>query len=245
MITQAGEGLDVTKVGGKKTIPGAPQQIMGAIVLMVAKEVVPAMVTEIVKEAASSTTKETAENANSYATKTTAEKDELFTAAKRALKTARESTLPPILAATLGRVGTASSRSGFRRAVARAIRQEANHPLKFLLGANGKLRAGSGKGITADVWAEMPEIIEAGHALSAKALTGVAAGSDCFMVMSTWHNRMLSSTIEHSSIGGYMELDYALEIGGIPVQAATAYDWVAKGLLEPDLLATARKIVYD
>jgi hypothetical protein len=65
------------------------------------------------------------------------------------------------------------------------------------------------------------------------------------MVMSAWHNRIISATVERSSKGAHMAMDYAVEIGGIPVHAGTAYDWVAKGLLDAELLATARKIVFD
>ena len=107
------------------------------------------------------------------------------------------------------------------------------------------MHSGTGKGITAKIWEEMPEMTEAGHAVSAKSLTGAASGSDSFMVMSTHHNRLLSSTIEHPKKGGSMALDYALEIDGIPVHAATAADWVAKGLLDAKYLETARKVIFD
>lgn len=206
------------------------------------KEAVPVATKEIVEEVAPIAAKETIEKATSYAGKTAAEKDKLFKAAKEALKANQQSKLSPISATTLGSVGKVSSQSGFRQAVARVISKDKDHPLKFLIGPQGNLHSGAGKG--ANVWAEFPEMVEAGHAVSKKALEGATKGGDRFMVMSVWHNRMISGTIEHSAKGGHMALDYAVEIGGIPVHAATAYDWVAKGLLDPQLLATARKVIF-
>ena len=85
-------------------------------------------------------------------------------------------------------------------------------------------------------------MVEAGHAVSAKSLG--KKGGDRFMIMSVWHNRFISSTIEHPGKAAHMALDYAVDIGGIPVHAETAFDWVAKGLLDADILAAAQKVVW-
>jgi len=224
---------------------GAAKELAPVVAKEVTETAGEALAKEVAKDSAPAAAKETAGTTAGLAGKESANEtqERLFRAAKEALKKAEESKLAPVAASTLGSVGKVSSRTGFRKAVAGAIAKDADHPLKFLLNAKGKLKSGVGN--SADVWAEMPEMVEAGHAVSKKALTGAAAGTDRFMVMSVWHNRMISGTVEHSSKGGaHLAMDYALEIGGIPVHAGTAYDWVAKGLLAPEVLAAARKVVF-
>lgn len=150
---------------------------------------------------------------------------------------------PPLLASQLGLIGTVSTRRGFRRLLVRKLRDDPTHSLSFLL-VKRKLRRSTAAGIDQDVWLEMPEIIEAGHAVSARSLVGKLKGNDRFVVMSAHHNRLFGATIEHPSKGGWMELPNAIDIGGIPVHTETAIDWVAKGLLRADELAMARPIVY-
>jgi hypothetical protein len=141
----------------------------------------------------------------------------------------------------LGSIGAARTRESFRRRLLRLVR-DPSHPLNFLV-RGGRLRPSTVKGITELDWLEAPEIIEAGHAQSAKALSGSGV-QDRFMVMSAYENRLLSSTVEHPSLGGSIDTPWALEIKGVPVQAKTAMDWVAKGLLEPSELAAARRVIY-
>src|SRR4051812_6051070 len=109
------------------------------------------------------------------------EGEHLFAAAKKALQAARESKLTPIPAASLGSIGTVSTRSSFRKVLSRILKSSPDHPLSFLLDASGKLRSSTSRGLTGDVLLEMPEIVEAGHAVSAKSLTGAANGTDRFM----------------------------------------------------------------
>ena len=164
--------------------------------------------------------------------------------AQRSLKSALENQAPAVSAAELGRIGTAGSRESFRAELTRRLAAEPDHPLQFLLSDAGKLRPSTTRGLTQDVLFDTPEIIEAGHIVSARALTGAAAGTDRFVVMSAWRNRVISGTIEHATKGGSIRLGHAVEIGGIPVDASSAADWVAKGLLSPSHLATARKVAF-
>lgn len=149
----------------------------------------------------------------------------------------------PVAASTLGGIGVASKRQTLRRALARKLRDDPKHPLSFLL-EKGKLRASTARGIDQDEWLEMPEIVEAGHVVSALSLKGAQTGTDRFMVMSAHHNRLFSATIEHPSKGAWMELPHAIDIAGVPVHAESAMDWVAKGLLPADALAAARPVIY-
>lgn len=243
-LAKAGKGLfaakevipEVTKQVTREIAPSATKQIT--------KEVLPSATKEAAQESAPVIAEQIAKESAPVATKAAKESKDLFSVAKDALRTAEKSTAAPVQASSLGRIGTVSSRSGFRKELAKKLSEDTTHPLSFLLGPQGKLRPSTSKGITKEIWQEMPEIVEAGHAVSSKSLTGAAKGTDRFVVMSAANNRALSSTIEHSSKGGHMALDYALDIGGIPVHAQTAYDWVAKGLLSPEHLANARKILF-
>jgi RHS repeat-associated protein len=223
----------VTKEIVKDTAPVIAKKAAEEVAPVVVKEAVPAAAKDVVKDVASVAAKEIPKG------------EGLSAAADSALKKAAESKAPAVAASTLGKVGTASTRRGFRTAAAEILTKDKKHPLRFLLGPNGKFRPSTAKGLTGDLLIEAPEIIEAGHAASAKALTGAAKGTDRFVVMSAHYNRMiLSATIEHPSKGGSMLLNYALDIGGIPVHAGTARDWVAKELLAPEVLETARLITF-
>lgn len=157
-------------------------------------------------------------------------------AAEKSLRTTSRDAIP---ATALGKIGTITTKDGFRREVARIVGEDPGHPLRFLVDENGKLHPSAGDFTH---WFENPEIIEAGHLTSAKSLT--EAGSDQLVVMSTFENRLASGTIEHPGKGGYMSIGVALEIRGIPVDPRTAVAWVSKGLLDPGELARARRIWY-
>jgi Domain of unknown function (DUF4157)/Bacterial toxin 5 len=169
--------------------------------------------------------------------------DESFEAAESAAKQATQNSLAPISAQTLGKIGTTTSRSAFRTELTRLIQAEDN-PLHFLLDPQtGALRPSVGRGINERIWLENPEIIEASHFESAK---GLAGSADRLVVMSAYENRLISATIEHPAKGGasMLESGFVVEIGGIPVSVTTARDWVAKGSLKPELLATARRVIF-
>jgi len=133
-------------------------------------------------------------------------------------------------------VGTRGST--FRAKVAAIIRGDKSHPLKFLLGSDGKLRPTTTKGLTHDILIDRPDLVEAGHVVSAK-----AGQPDRLILMSAWKNRILSSTIEHPSKGGsFIEIESALNIGGIAVDLELAKDWVNAGFLNADVVAAAARI---
>ena len=138
--------------------------------------------------------------------------DPEFVAARSAL----EQTLrnPAVWIDELGSIGAARTRDTFRRRLVRLITDDPSHPLNFLL-HGGRLRPSTPKGITELDWLEAPEIVEAAHAQSAWALRGTGV-QDRFMVMSAYENRLLSSTVEHRSIGGSIDVPWALEIKGFP-----------------------------
>ena len=166
--------------------------------------------------------------------------DPEFVAARSALGQALGN--PAVGIDELSSLGATRTRGAFRRRLVSQISSDPDHPLNFLL-VDGRLRPSTAKGITELDWLETPEIIEAGHVQSAKALSGRGV-QDRFMVMSAYENRLLSSTVEHPSLGGFIDAGWALEIKGVPVQAKTAIDWVAKGLLKPSDLAAARRVIY-
>ncbi|MCM6771972.1 polymorphic toxin type 5 domain-containing protein [Nocardia sp. CDC159] len=153
--------------------------------------------------------------------------------------TLRPGTRPTVPAAALGRIGAIASKDAFRREVAAALRADPGHPLSFLLDETGSLRSTTGDFAH---WLEHPEIVEAGHLASAKSLS--TAGSDRLVVMSAYRNRLAASTIEHPARGGFMSIDTALDIRGIPVDPETAVDWVSKGLLDPAEFDRARRVRY-
>ncbi|MGV9675510.1 hypothetical protein ACWDSJ_09550 [Nocardia sp. NPDC003482] len=146
---------------------------------------------------------------------------------------------PTIPASALGEIGTISSKEGFRRAWVRILRDDPSHPLRFLLNEHGSPYPATGD---FRHWLENPLITEAGHLTSAKALGG--AGGDQLVVMSTYRNRLASSTIEHPSRGGFMSIETALEFRGIPVDPETAVDWVSMGKLDPLEFDRARRVRY-
>lgn len=156
-----------------------------------------------------------------------------------AAKAVRPTSGPTVPASSLGKIGRIASKEAFRREVARILRENPAHPLRVLLDENGNLRTTIGD---AAHWFEHPEISEAGHLRSAKSLT--EAGSDQLVVMSAYRNRLASSTIEHPSKGGFMSIEAALDIEGIPIDIETAVDLVAKGSLDPAVVARAPRISY-
>ena len=98
------------------------------------------------------------------------------------------------------------------------------------------------RGMNRLVWFENPYIIEAGHYASAK---GLAGAPDRLMMMSTYENRLLSATVEHSSKGGEMvEAGIVLSIGGVPVDFGTAVALVEYGLLDFEVFAKAPIVIY-
>jgi RHS repeat-associated protein len=145
-------------------------------------------------------------------------------------------------AVQLGEIATTTSKRRFRTLLTRLISDE-RHPLHKLLDpATGKLRPSTARGITELDWFENPEVVEAGHYMSAKALNGAP---DRLMVMSAYENRLVSAVLEHPTKGGAMiESGRVLVIGGIPIDATTAADLFGKGIIEAQALSEALILRY-
>jgi hypothetical protein len=87
---------------------------------------------------------------------------------------------------------------------------------------------------------DRPDLVEAGHVVSAK-----SGQPERVILMSAWKNRILSATIEHPSKGGaFMQIESALDVGGIAVDVELAKDWVDAGLLNADVVAAAQRIFF-
>jgi len=135
-------------------------------------------------------------------------------------------------------VGT--SREQFRAAAERIIQDTPNHPLKPLLGPKGRFKNPTAKGTTELHWLEDPTFVEAGHVVSKK-----SDRPEKLILMSTFKNRYLSSTIEHTSKGAHMEMEgRALAIGGVGVDLELAADLVKKGVLSQEVLDAAKVITF-
>jgi len=128
------------------------------------------------------------------------------------------------------------SKLGTRRAFARRIAAEEEHPLKSVLNAKGRLKQTTAKGITEFDWLEDPTFIEWGHVTSAK------VGGNSTVLMSAYKNRTLSATIEHASKGGYIEIEEALEIGNYLVDKDLALDLLGYGRLTLADIKKARRV---
>ena len=147
-----------------------------------------------------------------------------------------------IKASDLGAIGTTTSKATFRRLLTKLIQDPKNPLHKLLDPQTGKLRPSTARGITELEWFENPEIIEAGHDASAKQLAGTP---DRLMVMSAYENRLISAVLEHPSKGGAMlESGTILAIGGVPIDAKTASDLVAKGVVDAEHLVNAPIVIY-
>ncbi len=136
-------------------------------------------------------------------------------------------------------VGT--SRSQFRDAAQRIIRSRPDHPLKALLGANGRFLNPTAKGLTQVDWMFDPRFVEAGHVVSKK-----SGQAEKLVLMSTHKNRWLSSTVEHPSRGGaFADLpSQALDIGGVAVDLDLADDLVKAGYLDSQVVLNAPRITF-
>jgi hypothetical protein len=154
-----------------------------------------------------------------------------------------------VTATQLGTIASTRSRSYFRQLVTKRI-QDPKHPLHFLLDpARMKLRPTSGKGIGQMAWLENPELVEAGHDMSAKGLDGAR---DRLVLMTAHENRWIAAVVEHNSKGGaFMAQSGAiLEVEGVPVSEEALHAWTQpRGpglppLLSPEWLTRARVVVY-
>jgi hypothetical protein len=136
-------------------------------------------------------------------------------------------------------VGT--SRRHMRRAAAKLIDETPNHPLKFLLTSKGKFK--SSYRLKHSQLINRPDVVQMGHITSRK-----AGGVDRLMLQSAWHNQYANVTAEGLKRGGknlgvFVE-NVAVDIGGVAVCRETAKWWVKEGLLKPEVLRNAKRLVF-
>ncbi len=127
----------------------------------------------------------------------------------------------------------------FRAQVARVIASwRGNHPLDFLITSEERLRKSLGKR-TIDYLKDHPEIVEAGHVKSK--LTG---DGNPLVIMTAYVNQSLKRDVEGRGLGAYIDLEYALDIGGVLVEQKSANAWVAKGLLDQSIVDNAARVYF-
>jgi hypothetical protein len=129
--------------------------------------------------------------------------------------------------------------STFRRQVAAVIASwKGNHPLKFLLNSEDTLRRSRGAR-TIEYLKKHPEIIEAGHVRSK--FTG---DGNPLVVMTGYVNQSLKRDVEGRGLGAFIDLEYALDIGGVLVEHKSANEWVKKGWLAKDIVDNATRVYF-
>ncbi|GLV54151.1 hypothetical protein KDH_10000 [Dictyobacter sp. S3.2.2.5] len=131
-------------------------------------------------------------------------------------------------------VGT-GTRAQFRADVLATIRNDPNHPLRFLLDDSSSTGF---KQLTSRAHAsliENPDIWEAGHIMSDK------LGGERLMIQSAWENQVQNLTVERFAGAGVLD-NPAVDIGGIAVARSTATWWEELGWLSPGTVARAQVI---
>ncbi len=113
-------------------------------------------------------------------------------------------------------VGT--SRSQMRSAAEAIIRNDPNHPLRFLLGENGKFKPT--RGLSHAELMDAPDLVQMGHIGSNK-----LGETERLMLQDAWENQFNNLTIEHTRVGGAVVNQRAVDIGGIAVSERTAQSY--------------------
>jgi hypothetical protein len=127
----------------------------------------------------------------------------------------------------------------FRIQVAKVIASwKGNHPLQFLLTSKDNLRRSLGARTIAYL-EKHPELIEAGHVRSK--FTG---DGNPLVVMTAYVNQSLKRDVEGRGIGAFIDLEYALDIGGVLVEHKSANAWVKKGWLAQDVVDNATRVYF-
>ena len=176
--------------------------------------------------------KGSADDATEAATKKTTQKvsDEAADTVAALPKPVKGSANPAIGEALVG-----SSRDQMRRAAAKTIEADPKHPLRFLLGAEGKFKKQDV--FTHAELADRPDLVQMGHIMSDK--TG---GQERLMLQGAWENQFNNVTIEAPRVGGAVLDQPAISIGGIAVDLKTAKFWESIGLLKPGAVNAAPMI---
>ena len=169
------------------------------------------------------------DDATEAASKKTAQKgaNEAGDAAVELSKPVKGSAKPAAGEALVG-----SSREQMRRAAAKTIDADPNHPLRFLLGSDGKFKKQDV--FTHAELADRPDLVQMGHIMSDK--TG---GQERLMLQGAWENQFNNVTIEAPRVGGAVLDQPAISIGGIAVDLKTAKFWESIGFLKPGTINAA------
>jgi RHS repeat-associated protein len=111
------------------------------------------------------------------------------------------------------------SRRQMRRAAANIIRNDPNHPLRFLLDEQGNIRGGM-RGMTDAELANRPDLVQMGH------ITSSSSGEpERIMLQGAWENQFANRTIESRRCFISRGENEVVDIGGIAVDADTARFW--------------------
>src|SRR5262249_42063449 len=125
-----------------------------------------------------------------------------------------------------------SSRSQMRRAAAAIIRSVPNHPLRFLMSQYNRFKGQ--RGLSHADLIDRPDLVQMGHIASNK-----IGGPERLMLQGAWENQLNNVSIETPHIGGAVEHQVAVSIGGIAVDLRTAQFWEDIGWLDPGTVASA------
>jgi hypothetical protein len=126
--------------------------------------------------------------------------------------------------------------STYRKQVARLIRSWlGEHPLNFLVTKQGNLKMVRGTP-TLDYLKAHPELIQAGHVFSKSKEPGHP-----IVVMTAFVNQSLARA---EKVGGWINLEYALNIGGVLVEHTSANEWVKRGWLAQSDVDKAERVFF-
>jgi Bacterial toxin 5 len=119
-----------------------------------------------------------------------------------------------------------------RNAAAKKIASDPDHPLRFLLDAQGKFK--SQAGFKHHELIDRPDIVQMGHIASDK-----LGSTERLMLQGAWENQLNNVTIEGPRVGGAVLEQRAIDIGGIAVDLKTARFWEQIGWLKPGTVKAA------
>ena len=65
------------------------------------------------------------------------------------------------------------------------------------------------------------------------------------VVMTAYVNQTLKRDVEGRGLMAYIDLEYALDIGGVLVEHKSANAWVARGLLDQSVVDQASRVYFQ
>lgn len=149
--------------------------------------------------------------------------------------TANRPTIPGSPRPGPGETLVGSSRSQMRSQSERIIASDPNHPLRFLLGPNGRFK--SQQGLSHAELIERPDLVQMGHIESNK-----RGGPERLMLQGSWENQFNNITIETPGRGGSVLYQPSVSIGGVAVDMRTASFWEALGWLKAGTVRNAAQV---